>query len=351
MRRLRGLVNGMNAPRSSKWLIGIALTLVTLWLQAHLALAALRDDGSTLRNAIAVYNSAEVRAQVSGAADWVLDQGSALGVGSVAVDPIREGLAAALTGGELPAPASDAIVRALLAARDDAVAQFSSDAPTHALTLPVGSIAAAFGIVLPPEVLAQAGLGADISIPVISASEMDTWRTRYHWAQIIDRWGLLAALVAGVVGIVLARRPLRAFSIALVAAGALCLAAIPLFGVLQDWLVGGGAGAWGPLVTPLATSAMAELRPWLVPVGIAAIAAGAGLFAFLLYRERRTAASARPEKAQDAARPAPAAPSRDDAPAQAPAHDWAGFATSDPVRGQSAMGADTSIATAQLPAE
>ncbi|GAA1911732.1 hypothetical protein GCM10009775_00380 [Microbacterium aoyamense] len=283
---LMDLVSGrVDRPRLSRWLIALSLFLLTGWLQAHLVLAAVNDDGGTVRNAIAVYNSPDVRAQLGGAADWAVSQGAAITGKDLA--PLQGALAQVFAGGEVPPAVAEALVTELLETRDDALAQFAASTPARPLTIEVLPILTAFGMEIPPEFGASIGLSADLAFPILDAPSMDAMRTRYHWAVQLDRWGLLAGVVLGAVGIVLARKPLKALAISLMAGGAVCLAAIPLFGLLRDWLLGGGIGAWGTLLTPLVTSAMAELSPWLLPVGIAAIAVGAGLLTFLIVRERR----------------------------------------------------------------
>ena len=117
--------------------------------------------------------------------------------------------------------------------------------------------------------------------------------------------GSLLAAVLGLAGIFLSPRPLRTLAITVGLGGVACLIAIPLFGLIEGWLIGGGAGPWSPLVAPLVESAIAELRPWLVPVGIAAVVLGAaGLVGWLVLERRGTANTSRPpapEFAQPAA--------------------------------------------------
>lgn len=193
---------------------------------------------------------------------------------------------------------------ALLELRDDAHTQFASPGPTHALTLRAEPLLSALGITVTPELRAALGLPADtaLEIPLQSAKQVEELRTRYTWAVLINRWGLVVGAVAGLVGLILARRPLRTFSIALVIGGALCFVAIPLFSLLHDWMIGGGVGAWGPLLTPLVTAAMAEIRPWLVPIGIASVVTGAALFGWVLYRSRtaRVASAGAADPGEDA---------------------------------------------------
>lgn len=289
MRSLGNLIANVNRPGISRWLIGTATLLLTLWLQVHIALAALHDDGGTLRNAIGVYNSAEVRSQLGWALDSVFDSGAALSGSGAAVDAIRVPLTAALASGQLTSEATDAIVTVVLATRDDALAQFASDAPARALTLQVGPLLTGFSIALPPEVAAQFGVAdpTQITVPVIDAASVETLRTRYHWAVLLDRWGLLVAGACWVVGTVLAPRPLRTLAIGFGIVGASALIALPLFSVVQGWLVGGGAGPWSPLVAPLLENAFAEVTPWLIPLGVAGLVLGAGLGVTLVVLRRR----------------------------------------------------------------
>lgn len=292
MRGIRSLITDFSMPRLSRWLIVASVALLTGWLQAHLVLAALHDDGGTLRNALTVYNSGEVRGQVGGAMDWVFDQSIAITGSDEVIAPVQQALGAVIASGPMPVAGSEAIIVALLAARDDALGQFDSTGPTHALVIEMGPILHAFGVDLPPEAGAMLGISGTFGIPVIDATGMASWRIRYHWATLLDTWGLLAGAVAGVLGILLARRPLRAFAIWLMVGGAVALLAIPLFGLLHDWLLGGGVGAWTPLIAPLVTSAVAEISPWLLPLGIAALIAGVGLFGFLIHRDHSAAGSA-----------------------------------------------------------
>lgn len=305
MRYISLLFQRWNAPKLSRFLLWASAALLTAWLQAHLVLAAVHDDGTTVRNAITVYNSGEVRDQVSGAVDWAFDQDASIAGGSPELIATQTAVRAALHGGAISPAVSAALVASLLDMRDDALAQFASSAPTHALTVDLEPLLIALGVEITPELrsavsastpLAQ---GATLDLPILAAAQVDTLRTRYHWAVLIDRWGLLVAAVAGFVGIVLARRPLRTFSIALMVGGALAILAIPLFGFLRDWLIGGGIGAWGALMTPLITSAISELTPWLMPLGIAAIVVGAGIFGWLLFAARRAGAPRASEPPQD----------------------------------------------------
>jgi len=289
VRAIRSLLDRFTAPRLSRWLIGISTVLLTGWLQSHLLLAAIHDDGATVRNAVTVYNSPEVRAQLTGATDWVFDQGAALSGGGAQLAPVQAALQGALASGRIPDAAADALVASLVRLRDDALVQFAADAPARPLELELGPLLTSFGITVTPELLTAMGLPAtaELAVPILDAGSVDTLRTRYHWAVLLDRWGLPIGALAGVVGIVLARRPLRALSVALMIGGVVCLAAIPLFGVIGDWLVGGGAGPWSPLVAPLVTAGIDQVRPWLLPLAIAGIVAGGALLTLLLVRERR----------------------------------------------------------------
>ena len=293
MRGLRDLIGRLNAPRASRWLIGTSMLLLTLWLQAHLALAALRDDGTTVRNAIAVYNSGEVRGQLGGAVDWVFDRGAELTSADAELAPLHAALGAALQSGTISAPVAEALVHALTAARDDLLVQFDGDAPARALSVEIGPLLTAFEIPVTPELTQSLGLpaSAELAIPIADAQTVETLRQRYGWAVLIDRWALLAGIVAGAAGVILSERPLRTLAIVLGIGGVACLVAIPLFGVLTDWLVGGGIGGWSPLVAPLVTAAIDQIRPWLLPLGIGGVIVGAASFVGLLLLERRRAGS------------------------------------------------------------
>jgi hypothetical protein len=310
---LISLFTHFSAPRASRWLIAMSLALLTAWLQSHILLAALHDDGTTARNAIAVYNSPDVRGQVSGVVDWAFTQGASLTGAGAEADAVRAEVVKALGSGQLSAPVSDALVTALVDLRDDALAQFDGSGPTHALTLDAAPLLAALDIPVTAETAKQLGLpaSAGLALPIVPAQTVDGLRSKYHWAQLTDAWGLLAAAVLGLAGIFLSPRPLRTLAIVVGLGGVACLVAIPLFGVLQGWLVGGGAGPWSPLVAPLVSSALAELRPWLLPVGIAAVIVGAGGLAGWIVWERRkgtSSASPAPGPAFDDAADRPAVP-------------------------------------------
>ena len=297
---VRALFTRWDAPRLSRVLIALSLALLAAWLQAHLLLAALRDDGTTLHGAVEVLDSGDARAQVGAVTDWVLTQAGALTGGDAALKPVRDAVTAVLATGPLPAGAQDAIVGTLLDLRDDAVSQFTSVAPAQALAVPLAPLLGALGVEVPPDLPATLGVDASLTVPVMTAEGVDSWRGRYHLAVLLDTWGLLAAGVAEFVGVLLSPRPLRAFAVGLRVGGALALAAVPLFGLLQTWLLGGGAGPWGPLVTPVVTGAIAEISPWLVPGGIAAIVVGAGLLAWWIVRERRGGAGGASDGAANA---------------------------------------------------
>lgn len=130
MRSLRSLIGSVNAPRASRWLLATATVLLTAWLQAHILLAAVHDDGSTARHAIAVYNSGDVRDQVSGVVDWALQTGGELSGSGAALAPAQAAIATVLDSGQISAPVADALVGALILLRDDALTQFATDAPT-----------------------------------------------------------------------------------------------------------------------------------------------------------------------------------------------------------------------------
>lgn len=183
------------------------------------------------------------------------------------------------------------LVGALILLRDDALTQFATDAPTHALTIELAPMLGAFGIAVTPELTAALGTAASAALvlPLADAQTVDTLRARYRIAAIVDRWGLVAAAVLALAGIILSRRPLRTLAIALGLTGAASLVALPLFDRLTGWLLGGGAGAWSPLIAPLVESAVAQVRPWLVPIGIGALIAGAAVGAAWFLRERRRA--------------------------------------------------------------
>lgn len=289
---MRGLINlftHFSVPRASRWLIATSMALLTVWLQAHLLLAAVHDDGSTVRNAIAVYNSPEARGQVTGVVDWAFAQGTTLAGGGAEVDALQTALVGALGAGRISAPVAAALESALLGLRDDALEQFAADGPTAPLSLRLQPLLKALDVPITPQALAELGLPAtaDLAVPILDAGTVASLRTKYHWAELANTWGLLAAAVLGLAGVFLAPRPLRTIAIVVGLGGAACLVAIPLFGVLHDWLIGGGAGPWSPLVSPLVDGAMNELRPWLLPIGIAGVAVGALSLAGLIYQERR----------------------------------------------------------------
>ena len=297
MRAIAGLFTRYNAPGASRWLIAMSLVLLTAWLQAHIVLAALHDDGTTVRSAITVYNDDAVRGQVAEVVDWAFTQGSILTGAGGQADEVRGAVVVALGSGRISAPVADALVSSLLGLRDDALAQFARTGPTTALTLRVGPLLQALAIPVTPDVAAQLGVpaSADLAIPIVDAQTVDTLRTRYHWAELINTWGLLAAALLAVAGIFLSPKPLRELAITLGLGGVACLVAIPLFGFIQGWLIDGGAGPWSPLVAPLVESAIAELRPWLLPVGVAAVILGAGgLVGWLVLERRGTADASRP---------------------------------------------------------
>ena len=296
-----------NAPRASRWLIGVSLVLLTAWLQAHITLAALHDDGTTVRSAITVYNDDAVRGQVTGVVDWAFSQGATLTGAGAAADDLRGAVVTALGSGQISPPVADALVSGLLRLRDDALAQFAQSGPTTALTLPVGPLLTALGIPVTAETAAQLGIpaSADLSIPIVDAQTVDTLRTRYHWAELINTWGLLAAAVLGLAGVFLSPRPLRTLAVTVGLGGVACLVAIPLFGLVEGWLIGGGAGPWSPLLAPLVESAIAELRPWLLPVGIAAVVLGAAGLVGWLVLERRSVPGASRTPSPEVTQPSP----------------------------------------------
>lgn len=290
---LRSVIDGLNAPRASRWLLGTATVLLTAWLQAHILLAAVHDDGGTVRNAIEVYNSGEAREQVSGAIDWALQTGGDVSGASAELAPIRTAIAGILTSGQMSPPVADALVTELLAVRDEALAQFAAASPTRALTVNLAPLLVAFGIEVTPELTQALGStsAAELTLPLMNAEAVDTLRTRYRIAEFVDRWGLIAAGAMALAGIVVSRRPLRTLAIALAIGGASCLIALPLFDAIHGWLLGGGIGPWSALVAPLVESAVAEIRPWLLPVGITAIVGAVVIGIVWVVLQRRTRGS------------------------------------------------------------
>ncbi|GAA1950739.1 hypothetical protein [Microbacterium deminutum] len=289
MRGIAALFTRFNAPGASRWLIAMSLVLLTAWLQAHIMLAALHDDGTTVRSAIAVYNDDAVRGQVTDVVDWAFTQGATLTGAGGNADSVRGAVVDALGSGRISAPVADALVSGLRGLRDDALAQFDRSGPTTALSLHVGPLLTALGIPVTPDVAAQLGVpaSAELAIPIADARTVDTLRTRYHWVELINTWGLLVAALLGLAGVFLSPRPLRTLAVTLGLGGVACLIAVPLFGLIDGWLIGGGAGPWSPLVAPLVESAIAELRPWLLPVGVTAIVLGAaGLVGWLVVERR-----------------------------------------------------------------
>ncbi|GAA1988673.1 hypothetical protein GCM10009777_24650 [Microbacterium pumilum] len=307
MRAIARLFTRFNAPRASRWLIATCLVLLTAWLQAHMILAALHDDGTTVRSAIAVYNDDAVRGEVAGVVDWAFTQGATLTGAGAAGDEVRGAVVTALGSGRISAPVADALVGGLLGLRDDALAQFAQAGPTRPLTLQVGPLLAALGIPVTAEVATQLGLpaSAELAMPIVDARTVDTLRTRYHWTELIDTWALLAAAVLGLAGVCLSPRPLRTLAITMGLGCVVCLLAIPLFGLIEGWLIGGGAGPWSPLVAPLVQSAIAELRPWLFPLGVAAVVLGVGGLVGWLVLDRRAARGDVPPHSAEVPDPSP----------------------------------------------
>ena len=130
MRAIAELFTRFNAPGASRWLIATSLVLLTAWLQAHIVLAALHDDGTTVRSAIAVYNDDAVRGQVTDVVDWALAEGATLTGAGADADAVRGAVVTALGSGQISAPVADALVSGLLGLRDDALAQFAQSGPT-----------------------------------------------------------------------------------------------------------------------------------------------------------------------------------------------------------------------------
>ncbi|MWC00137.1 hypothetical protein [Agromyces seonyuensis] len=266
----------------SAWLLGVASLVLTGWLQAHLAIAAIHDDGTTLRNALAVVDDSAMRSAFGG----VLSSAVA---GAGDAPEVQTAIGAIETAPALSGPVADALAATVLDARDQVFAQFERPAgtPATAISVPLGPLLGALGIPVTPETLAAAGLAADadpaaLSYPLIDAATVDVLQQRYGWLAFLDAWGLLIAGVAAAAGVAISAKPLRTAAIALVLAGIVCLMAPILFGLLHDWIAGGGIGAWSLLAGPLLDSAVGELTPWLLPIGIVAAVLGAGLLALLI---------------------------------------------------------------------
>ena len=331
MLRLLSFVRAFHSRRLSAMMLALATAALLLWIQVHAALAALTDDGTILRSSLAVADDRAVREQLGG----LITAGGEL-IGSPPV--LAEVTGAILSDAPLSGPMTEALAETYLITRDRVMAQFGAGAHTP-VSVPVGPLMAALGIDFTADDLAalQAGVplpseqdvaqaaeglegvsvpgfeGFDISelfgdaaggiaalgtvtfgehgleIPLVSAVQVEHLETAYTWGTRIDRWGLVVAAVAAVIGVASARRPWRSLAIlfGLVAGAA---AAAPLvFGWVSGLLSTGALGAWALLIAPVLSATQTQVGAWLTPAAVGAGVLAVAFLALHLLRGRRPA--------------------------------------------------------------
>lgn len=278
-----GLVNNIRSHGWSATLIAVATAVLAAWLNAHVLLAAVHDDGTTIKNALTVVNSSDARTQLVG----LIDQAGSLAGGLPELTAVGKAIVSAP---KLDPKVSDAITSALVSARDSALVQLSGDGPAKDITIPMKPVLQALGIPVTQKSLKQLGISSSsgFDVPVVPAAQVPQLRLRYLWTTLLDQWGLILAAVLGVIGVVLSPRRWRTLTVMFALGAVVCLTAPLVFHAVGDWIAGGGIGAWSALVGPLLTGAVSQLEPWLLPVGIAAGAVAAGLLVWDVVRLVRT---------------------------------------------------------------
>lgn len=270
----------------SHLLIAVATIMLTGWFQAQIANAALVEDGANLHHAIAVIDDSEMRGALANGLQSVMttigraDQGQQLG------QAVRE---APTLGG----PVGDVLVSSILTARDQIAVQL--DLPKGekytAVNIPMVPILNAFGVPITQEQIDEVGFGQLVQYPVLTAQSMQVVAQFDTWLRFADTWGLLIGIVAGIAGVLLARKPLRALGVLSGIIAVIAFTAPFLFSWLQSISVGGKLGSLGVLLNPLWEAADSASRPWVLPVGIVGLLAAVG-FIVLDVRTRKHRAAA-----------------------------------------------------------
>jgi hypothetical protein len=290
---------------------GLFILIATLafgaWLQAHFIDAAVKDDGTNLRQALVVADDPQVRRAINTAVEHV--------VSLPGVPPQAAAMSGLIVNAPtLDGPVGEALISVLLDTRDQIVGQLDRKPVDgyHAVTVNVAPLIAASGAGdlvsqltgalgsvdalkqlgssgLDPAALAGLANG-NLAIPVLEPSTITRVASVYRWQSFVSSWGLLIAIAAAVLGIGFSPRRLQAFGGVLLLAGIVSLTATYVHTWAQDQLISGRFGSWGVLVGPLLAGAADSMQPWLVPAGVAGVILGLGLLIIGTHRPRRSVA-------------------------------------------------------------
>lgn len=281
------MITRFRGARISRILIIVSTLMLTGWFQAQLAQAALHEDGSNLHHALAVADDPALRSGLATGLDSIMK--------IVGTPEQAQQLGAVLQSTpSLDGPVSEALISGILQARDELAVQLElpEGVEYHDVSIPMVPILNAFGIPVTQEQIDEVGFGQLVQYPVLTAKSMGQVAKFYDWLQFAGSWGLLIGAVTGIAGIALSPRPLRTLGAFAAIVAVVAFTAPLLFSWLRSLISAGKLGAVGVLVDPLSVAAENASRPWLLPIGIVAGLAAAGLLVLGIVRRRRTAADA-----------------------------------------------------------
>lgn len=299
-------------PKLSASCLALALMLGSMWWSAASTYVVLHDDARLVGVLAKTLDQPAVRSQLGGWTSTALDQAAKLAGSpeptktsgrSTPSETVQAQTAAklqrAITSTAPVEPLIAAVTTVVVTTRDAAVSQLDARAepkkPVHADIGPLLGLAKvsidkktakAMGLSLDTGKTAKVTKNAKVTLPLLTADQLDLLQHRYDWMVLVRRWAGWAALALLAVSVATSRYPLRTLAIAAGLVAVIAVVLPQLLPIIQTRLATSDLGA---LLTPLLAAATARVSAVAVPVGvIAGIAAvGLGGLQFALLRRTR----------------------------------------------------------------
>lgn len=211
MRRGRG--RGISAGA-----FALALLCASIWWSAWSTMLVLHDDAHFSAALTRYLDRPEVRSEVARWTTRALDQATPRTGANAAQRSFGRQLTRALTAKVAVAPMTDTVVKAALAVRDSTVSQLDAKViPKRAVTADVAPLLKVAKVQVPAQLARQLGARSTkgaLTLPVLSAAQVQQLQGRYNVLAGISRWlGWVALALLGV-AVATSARPLLTVAIA-----------------------------------------------------------------------------------------------------------------------------------------
>ena len=291
--------------------LALAVMLGSMWWSATSTYVVLHDNARFVTALAKTLDQPTVRRQLAGWTHTALAQAVQLSGSPAQTKEARKAtelLQQAITSTAPVEPLVTAVTSVVVDTRDAAVSQLDAHAvpkkPVRADISPLLGLAKisidektakAMGLSLSSvkggPVIEKTGKGKNakiakgvkVTLPLLTADQLELLQHRYDWMVLVRRWAGWAALALLVVSVATSRYPVRTLAIA---AGSVALIAVVLPHLLTMVQARLATSELGALVTPLLAAAAGRAGAVAVPVGVVAgiVAVGLGVLQVILLR-------------------------------------------------------------------